>query len=192
MYPEKVVGSISCALQIGKCENESACGLAVSFECGSAVRFSLAIDRVSRRIEDIAFTSNGCGFAVAAASSIARCLRGRILTDLHASTGLEEIVTAELGEIPPERLHCVRVVADSLRQSLANYRTAIIEEFQGEKALICTCFGVSEETLVNLIEKEPGIEMAGVIRETKAGSGCGSCQFLIEELIDAERNNPRF
>jgi NifU-like protein len=192
MYPPKVIESLSRALQIGKCENESANGLAVSFECGSAVRFSVAINLDSRRIDDIAFTSTGCGFAVAAASLIADAVRGRVLMDLRAGADLEAIFAAEFGPIPTGRTHCVRLAANGLRQALGNYRRSLIEEFRGEKALICTCFGVTEDTLVNLIEKEPRIEMAGVIRETKAGSGCGSCQFLIQELIDAELNQPRF
>ena len=191
MYPKKVAEALSRTLQTGKCENESANGLAVSFECASAVRFSISIELVSRRIADIAFSSNGCGFAVAAASSIAQELHGCVLTDLHATADLEELVTSKFGEISADRLPCIRLTAEAFRKTLANYRNAIIEEFQGERALICTCFGVTEETLVNLIETDPVIEIAGVIRETKAGSGCGSCQFLIQELIDSERDKPR-
>jgi NifU-like protein len=67
---------------------------------------------------------------------------------------------------------------------MAAYRARRIEEFQGEKALICTCFGVSEETIIGAIAENGFTEVEQVSKAYRAGSGCGSCRFLIQELID--------
>jgi NifU-like protein len=69
---------------------------------------------------------------------------------------------------------------------MAEYRRHRIEEFQGEKALICTCFGVSEETIVNVIAENDLTDVDEVSGLCRAGSGCGSCRMLIAELIDSQ------
>jgi NifU-like protein len=60
-----------------------------------------------------------------------------------------------------------------------------IEEFTGEKALICTCFGVSEETIERVIANNRCETVEEVSQKCNAGSGCGSCQPLIQEIIDS-------
>jgi len=67
---------------------------------------------------------------------------------------------------------------------MAAYRERRVEEFQGEKALICTCFGVSEETIVTAISENSLSDVDQVVDLCRAGSGCGSCRMLIQELVD--------
>jgi NifU-like protein len=73
-----------------------------------------------------------------------------------------------------------------LRLGLADYRTYAIEEFRGERALICTCFGVSEESVQRYIEAEMPETVAEVTAACRAGGGCGSCRMLIQEMIDEQ------
>jgi NAD(P)H-nitrite reductase large subunit len=50
--------------------------------------------------------------------------------------------------------------------------------------LICTCFGISEDTIQSVIS-ETGAETVEAVGDAcNAGTGCGSCRFLIQELID--------
>jgi NifU-like protein len=67
---------------------------------------------------------------------------------------------------------------------MARYRELRIEEFVGEKALICTCFGVSEQAIIQSIEEYSLTDVEEVAGRCRAGSGCGSCRMLIQELID--------
>jgi len=82
------------------------------------------------------------------------------------------------------RQHCFDLALEAFRSALADHRNRTIEEFRGEKALICTCFGVTEETIVGVIEAGAS-DVSQVSAACNAGLGCGSCQMLIRELIDA-------
>ena len=93
--------------------------------------------------------------------------------------------TERFGEFPPDRHQCATVCIEALRGAFADFRIRQIEEFQGEKALICTCFGVSEETIESHIRKCRLETVDEVARACNAGSGCGSCRMLIQEIIDA-------
>ena len=172
----------------GDCSGENAAGKAVNFVCGSFVRVGLRVDPSTKGLEEIRYSTNGCGFAIASAETIAREFHGANLTDLHGTTGISDVIRSHLGVFPKDREHCLEMGVDAFRAALANYRGRVIEEFQGEKALICTCFGIAEEAIVNLIEEHRITELSPFSDLSNAGSGCGSCQMLIRELIEASRN----
>ena len=126
---------------------------------------------------------------VAAADVLAGELRTKSLKDLHGLDGNElyEVLRGQLGDFPPGRRQCADVVFEGLRNALASYRKRLLEEFQGEKALICTCFSVTEEEVVEKISTLGLTDVDDVVEVTRAGSGCGSCRMMIEELIDGTR-----
>ena len=182
-YPDKISKYFSAPRRAGKAAETNAVGTGASFVCGSFVRFYLEIDVINKQIRDAKYKTNGCGFAIAAAEVLTERIVGRKLTELH---GLDH---AELfGEIESEftenRRHCAEICFDALQAALADFRALQIEEFTGEKALICTCFGVSEETIENVISENHAETVEEVGAVCNAGTGCGSCQFLIQELID--------
>lgn len=164
----------------------NAVGTGVGFTCGSFVRIYLLIDTVTSKIENASFKTNGCGFAVAAAELLAGSLIGKNLIELHGLDGgeLGKITVAELGEFPAGRDHCPGIALDALRAALADFRSLRLEEFRGEKALICTCFGISENAIERVIEENSGETIEDVSRLTRAGTGCGSCRMLVQEMLD--------
>jgi len=183
VYPEKICKRSRSPLCAGKPENTNAVGTGVGLRCGSFVRFYLDIDSVSGEIREARFKTNGCGYAVASADVLAESITGSNLKDLH---GLDaaEYHSAQLGEYPAGRSHCKEMGLDALRAALADHRAFLLEEFQGEKALICTCFGVSEETIERTITAQMPETVEEVTRLTRAGGGCGSCRMLIQEMLD--------
>lgn len=126
-------------------------------------------------IGDIGYRTNGCGYMVAAAESIGSKLLGTSLLDLH---GEIEIASSE-------RPDCTNAVVRAIQNALADHRSRLIEEFRGEKALICTCFGVTEETVEDFVRSTRPGTVSDVSENLRAGSGCGSCRMLIQEIIDA-------
>jgi NifU-like protein len=161
-------------------------GISASFVCGSFVDLSVKIDIDSGCIEAVKFRTNGCGFMIAAADTLCDRLAGRPLTELHglSDQDLMRAISRDLGIFPSDRIQCAVVVFESLRNAMSRHRSRRVEEFIGEKALICTCFGVSEESIITAISENGFTDVEQVVDACRAGSGCGSCRFLIQELID--------
>ncbi|CAN5522725.1 hypothetical protein BH10ACI1_BH10ACI1_25690 [soil metagenome] len=188
-YPEKISRIFVAPENTGKAENTNAVGTQAGFICGSFVRFYLQIDVETKAIINAKFKTNGCGFSIAAADVLAKIIRGKNLTELHGldKSELTTKIEAELEKFPDHRTHCLEISLDALQSALADFRAFQIEEFTGEKALICTCFGVSEEEIEKKIAENnlQSVEQVGEI--CNAGTGCGSCRMLIQEIIDVNQ-----
>lgn len=155
------------------------------FGCGGFVRISMAIDDDGGFVAGAAFRSNGCGFMVAATETACRDLVGKPLAELRALNDLRERIVGELGPPPADREECILAVVEAFRDAFREHRNARVEEFSGERALICTCFGISEDTIAGFIETWKPETVDEVSASTRAGSGCGSCRMLIQDLLDA-------
>jgi NifU-like protein len=189
-YPEKIAERLNDIRRGGAVEAATVSAGAANFDCGSAVRVFLRISP-ENVIEDAGFRTNGCGFAAAAADVLAEYLCGRELKELHGF-GREETtlrIAETLGEFPAERANCLDMAAEAFSSALADHRSRLIEEFTGEKALICTCFGVSEDRIVEVVGglEDPTVEKVGEI--CNAGRGCGSCRMMIDEIIRQQAEN---
>ncbi len=191
VYPEEIANRIAALRHKQTNEGSNAFGTAANFDCGSFVRFSLSIDIEGNIVTDAGFESNGCGFMLAAADCIAQSLIKKRLIDLHglSDADLNEQIQKKFGDIPSERRECINACIEALRAAFADFRTKQIEEFQGEKALICTCFGVTEETIESLLSESGALATGFLTVEditlaTNAGGGCGSCRMLIQEILD--------
>lgn len=161
-------------------------GKSVALECGTFVVFELSVDPSLKVIEEIAVRSNGCGFMIAAAEVLANSFRGRKLTELHALTDEPTALLIEsLRSIPDGRRHCCDTVITAFKDAFADFRHRQVEEFSGEKALVCTCFGVTEETIEKAVVRHSATSVEEVGLLCRAGTGCGSCQMMIQEILDS-------
>jgi NifU-like protein len=182
-YEPKISKRFSNPQNAGRAEFVNAIGTNATFTCGSAVRFTLQI--IDKRIVEAKFQTNGCGYLMAAADVLAEIVTGKTLSELHGLEHLEKPITENLGEFPENREHCLQLAIETLQAAFNDFRSRQIEEFTGEKALICTCFGVSEETIERMITENNCRTVEEVSQKCNAGSGCGSCQPLIQEIIDS-------
>lgn len=182
-YPPKIAARFDAPEHAGKIDAANGSGTNAAFLCGSAVRFSLRIE--GKRVSKAGFQSNGCGYMIAAADALAESIEGKLLEELQGleEKSLEMKIAAALGEFPESRRHCLSACLLSIRDAFRDFRAASLEEFSGEKALICTCFGVSEEAIESLVRKEGVASVEGIRQSCNAGNGCGSCIPLIRGLI---------
>jgi NifU-like protein len=189
-YPQKISKRFYALKRAGKPAKTNAVGTGASFVCGAFVRFFLEIDAETKEIKDAKYKSNACGFALAAAEVLAEKIGGKKLTELHGldNEELKLDIENELEKFPDARTHCAEICFDALHAALNDFRSMQIEEFTGEKALVCTCFGVSEEEIEGVIERNNIETVEEVTDVCNAGGGCGSCRMLIQELIDIHRN----
>lgn len=185
-YPSKINALFNAPRRAAQAARANAVGTGASFVCGCFVRVFLEIEPETKEIRAARYRTNGCGYTIAAAESLTEKIEGRRLTELHGLDHAELAagIDSELGRFPAERAHCAALCFDALQGALGDFRALQIEEFAGEKALICTCFGVSEETIQRMIAARQAETVEEVGDLSNAGTGCGSCRFLIQELID--------
>ena len=188
VYPDRIFERFRSPRNTGSVIRVDATGKSAALECGTYVIFEISIESRSNRVEKIAYRSNGCGFMIAAADVIAAEFEGRRLTELNSLTDEpEHLIGNALGKYPSERLHCANAVFEALRDAFADFRRRRIEEFAGGKALICTCFGVTEEMIERVISKHSATTVDEVGEICNAGTGCGSCQMMIQEMIESTK-----
>ena len=72
------------------------------------------------RIEDVKFKTFGCGAAIAVSSMVTEMAKGRTLDEAIKIT--REAVADELGGLPPQKMHCSNLGADSLHAAIKDYR----------------------------------------------------------------------
>jgi NifU-like protein len=185
-YPKAIADAVSRALSAARVPEPVAEGVAASLECGGFIRFFLHMEGEDQ-VVSTHLSSNGCGYMIGAAETIAGIVNGKSVRELRGldPADISERVYEILGDFPDERQHCCQLAVDALAGAFAAFRRKRIEEFSGEKALICTCFGISEDAIESLIRERGMTEISKVSEACNAGSGCGSCRMLIQEMIDA-------
>ncbi|KXK00708.1 MAG: FeS cluster assembly scaffold IscU [Acidobacteria bacterium OLB17] len=185
IYPEKIARKIFDDSRPGP-PGDAICGRSASFSCGCFSEAAIAVNEECQTIETLRFATNGCGFMAASGRVLEGELAGKVLAELYglSDAALAAKIEDELGEFPPERKQCASVAIEALKAAFTNYRNARACEFVGDSPLICSCFGVSEDDLLAAIRETGASEPKGLGRVTRAGSGCGACRMLIEELIE--------
>lgn len=190
LYPKKISDRLDAVKYVAQPADQNATGRDANFACGSSVSISLYIDPTSRTVVSGASRTNGCGYMAAAADVLLAAVTGRTLTELHGldDRELRTVVRQNLGNVELSRSGCVEACIGALHTAFADFRSRQIEEFQGEKALICTCFGVTEETIERQIDSLRLESVEQVADVCNAGGGCGSCRMLIQEMLDHGRD----
>jgi NifU-like protein len=186
VYPPKVRKCIVSPKFAGQVTDENAKGRAVSLECGTYVEFAFSIEPEAKLIDEVRYQTNGCGFMIAAAEILAGMLSGKLLTELHG-LGVAELNTmflSRIGLLAHERSHCLAAVLDAVKNAFKMLREQQVQEFIGEKALICTCFGISEERIEDVIRKQNARTVERVGELCNAGTGCGACQMMIQDMLE--------
>jgi len=172
-------------LNVGEVVEPGAMSETGSLVCGAALRLTIKLDPDSFLITDAKFKATGCGYLIAAASVLTETLKEITIKEASTlPTLLEKVFTERLGEFPSEKKHCALLCRDALGAAITAFRTSSQTEWVDDEALICTCFGVSERTIENVIETSSLQTVAQVTRACNAGGGCGSCQPLIEDILD--------
>jgi nitrite reductase (NADH) large subunit len=80
------------------------------------------------------------------------------------------------------------VLPERLEDLLVPPRAGAVERELPAAAVVCSCHNVTKQSLCDAVARGH-CELAGLKRETKAGTGCGSCGTLVKKILDTELRN---
>jgi nitrogen fixation protein NifU and related proteins len=121
-YSQKVLDHFMHPHNVGKMEDPDATATEGSPSCGDQVTVYLKVDEQSKRIEDISFLSYGCASNIATASIITDLAKGKSLEEAKAITWRDAMEA--LDGLPPVKVHCSVLAADTLQTAISNYEIA--------------------------------------------------------------------
>ena len=181
-YSEKVKEHFKNPRNVGEIKDADAIGEAGALSCGDKLKLYLKIE--NGIIKDAKFQTFGCGSAVAASSILTEMLIGKTVEEAKKITNKQ--IADELDGLPPEKMHCSVMGREALEDALKNYLhnddwSEIADESK-ESKIICHCYDVSEEQIVEAIKKGAK-NFDDVSRITSAGLACGRCRESIENII---------
>ena len=168
---------------VGEATEPNFVGRSASFECGATLRISLHIDE-SQRITAAKFKAAGCSVLVASASLLIDQVLGQTTGEAAKLGQHPAALTEKLGALPAERSECAALAGEALISAIRNYSDSARDEWEGDEALICTCFCVSERTIEREIQTKHLKTIAAVTASCNAGAGCRSCYPLIEDILE--------
>jgi NifU-like protein len=168
---------------VGDAREPSFVGRSASFHCGATLRISLHIDE-SQRIVEAKFKAAGCSVLVTSAEILTEQVVGKT-TGEAAAIGLHvQLFAAQLDLAGTESTDCCALACEALVSAIQEYSDSRRDSWEGDQALICTCFGVSEKTIKREVRLNGLKTVVEVTRACNAGAGCRSCYPLIEEILD--------
>ena len=121
-YSQKVLDHFMHPHNVGKMENPDAFATEGSPACGDQVTVYLKVDEAKKTIEDISFLSYGCASNIATASIITELAKGKTLDEAKQITWKDAMEA--LDGLPPVKVHCSVLAADTLQTAISNYEIA--------------------------------------------------------------------
>jgi len=186
-YSQKVMDHFLNPRNVGEIENPDAVGEVGNITCGDALKLTLRVDRKDERIVEAKFQTFGCASAIASASALTELIRGKTLVE--AARLSNQDIASYLGELPEEKMHCSVMGREALDAAIANYRGEKPPEAEAhpEGDIVCTCFGVTDKKIEQVVRQNNLTTVEQVTHYTKAGGGCGGCHDRIREIIEHTR-----
>jgi nitrogen fixation NifU-like protein len=121
-YSQKVLDHFMHPHNVGKMENPDASATEGSPACGDQVTVYLKVDEEKKTIEDVSFLSYGCASNIATASIITDLAKGKTLDEAKKITWKDAMEA--LDGLPPVKVHCSVLAADTLQTAISNYEIA--------------------------------------------------------------------
>lgn len=195
-YSDKVKDHFKNPRNVGSIENADAIGEAGALSCGDKLKLYLKIE--DGIIKDAKFQTFGCGSAVAASSILTEMVIGKTIEEAKKITNKQ--IAEALDGLPPEKLHCSVMGREALEDALKNYEgedwTELDIEEEKQSKIICHCFEVTEDAIIEAVTKNGAKTLEDVGKLTGAGTACGRCKENIENIIkkyvknEKEKLNP--
>jgi len=119
-FEEKVRETLANPQNQGEMEDADSVGTVGSPDCGDMLRMWLKFKEQDGKkvIDKASFQSFGCQTAIAVASMATEMLKGKTAEEAE-QMGAEEL-SADLGALPPMKIHCGQLVEGALKNALGS------------------------------------------------------------------------
>ena len=119
----KIAEAIANPKNMGEMQSPDAVGTVGSPNCGDMVRMWIKFKEENGKkvIDRATFQTFGCETAIAVASLATELVKGKTPEEAMALSG--EDLAADLGPLPPMRIHCGQLVEGALRNALTQGET---------------------------------------------------------------------
>lgn len=193
-YTDKVLDLFYNPKNQGILEDKGEAGIKIStgevgsIACGDALRLHLKIEVDSDKILDARFQTFGCTSAIASSEALVELVKGLSLDDALQVTNKQ--IADYLGGLPEAKMHCSVMGQEALEAAIFNYRgiERDVHDEDDEGALVCTCFGITENKIRRVILENQLTSAEDVTNYVKAGGGCGSCLTTIDDIIQSVKS----
>ena len=118
MYSKKVMKHFTDPKNVGEMEDADGIGEKGNPVCGDAMKIFIKVK--DDKIVDAKFQTFGCGASIAVSSMVTEMVKGKTL-DEALKISKEEVANA-LDGLPPQKMHCSNLGADSLHKAIEDYR----------------------------------------------------------------------
>src|SRR5262245_50140443 len=117
-FQKRVADAIQNPKNMGELPGADSIGTVGNADCGDMLRVWIKFKEENGRkvIDRASFQSFGCETAIAAASLAMELIRGKTPAEALAMSGRE--LAADLGPLPPTKVHCTQLVEGALRSAL--------------------------------------------------------------------------
>ena len=134
-FEDNVKDAIANPQNQGEMEDSDAVGTVGSPDCGDMLRMWLKfkVEDGKKVIDRASFQSFGCQTAIAVASMTTELLKGKTI-DEALQLKAEELA-ADLGELPPMKIHCGQLVEGALQNALGANKSEGSEGLTQSKTL---------------------------------------------------------
>ena len=180
-YTDKVMEYFFKPRNVGYIEDADGVGEVGSLACGDALTLTFKLD-ADGKIADAKFKTFGCASAIASSSVLTEMIKG--MTIEEAAKVSNQDIVKELGGLPEQKMHCSVMGHDALVAAIDNYRNKSGVAPAKKGVIVCTCFGVTDEEIKEVIRENDLISVEEVTNYCKAGGGCGGCHGEIEKIIE--------
>jgi len=163
-------------------------GITGNVKCGDQMIVYISVDKENNRIIDCKWQTYGCASAIASTSVLSEMVKGMDLDQAYKLTPKE--ITAELGGLPDNKIHCSVLGDKALRMAIDNYyvQNGMTDKIETKEAIVvCECMEVTDHEIEEAVLE--GARTFYDLQEiTKIGTGCGECRqdatMLMQEYIN--------
>ena len=118
LYSEKVMDHFTHPRNVGTIENADGVGEVGNAKCGDIMKIYLKISK-DGIIDDVKFSTFGCGSAIASSSMATSMIIGKKIEDALELTN--KMIIDELGGLPPVKVHCSVLADKAIKNAIYDY-----------------------------------------------------------------------